>query len=202
MKGFGGIGKTQIALHYEKLYGETYEFTLFIDCESTERFRQSLKVLADHFRSQRPREAVRNSKDEDLVRSFLSNENRKMLLIVDNVDDQEVANEVVKILPDKSKAHVIITGRYSEHPKFNKNEKNIVPIEGISDKAGIKIFQEGLPPRCKEAFEQLSYIEKKQFILNDLGGVPLAIRQASAYFKTHSVGGSIVTIEEFRKKLS
>lgn len=184
--GIGGVGKTALAL------AVAYHFVReFESLEEEERFkaivwtsakksnltpsgivssRQSLRNLGDIYSElaqtlQRPDIlSAREEEQDGLVGNVLSNNNNRVLIIVDNletVDDPKVM-EFLRELPAPTKA--IITTRMRVDGAVS------VRLEGMQGNDTIKLIEQ----ECSAKKVHLSAIEKEKLAENT-AGVPLAI---------------------------
>jgi len=214
LKGMGGIGKTQIALSYADQHEKEYERLIFINCENSEKFQQSLETLKKVLpaSSSSPfAQSVRNASNplaivtleglpqktlHTVIKESLAPLN-KYLLVIDNVDTYELAKEVERILPAQSKGDVILTG---QHPLIFEIAEHPLQIKKLSTEAGIAVFRELLSPHCQEQFDKEDAADKKKFIEEDLGGIPLFIRAAAGYFNRYHTED--LTLKVYRSKMS
>ncbi len=188
MKGPGGIGKTEIALKYVEEHEQEYGRIIFIDCK---KLNNSLEGILESYQKDVPDEKARIPV---LINALLIKESEKYLLVIDNVDTPEISNTITnELLPAQSNGDVIITGRYFS----GFDEKDTIEIERIrADKGGIEIFEKMLPTEIREKFKKENYENKKAFIDNDLGGIPLAFKQAAVIFPIQNF-----TIDTFRAQM-
>lgn len=181
----GAIGKTQIALRYVDKYVKKDELAVFIDCENIERFRACLEEVAKNWGKG--------------LNSLLA-EGEMIFLIIDNVDDEKLADAVsslLKELPPRSNCNVIITGRY------DTCFPNRIDVDQVTYADGLSIFQATLYEIYRPSFDNETEEAKKAFISERLGGNPLLIRMAAMYFNIQSLGKpKLLTIEEYCKDIT
>ncbi len=114
--GLGGIGKTRLAVEYAWRSENRYDAALFVVADSPEALRSGLAKLAELDLPGLSRSPSR-AQDEDVVAvlAWLRAHDR-WLLILDNVDTDEAAEAVRKILPPLQGKHVLITSRRRNWP--------------------------------------------------------------------------------------
>lgn len=112
LSGLGGIGKTEIALAYAQIHGESYEAGHLLVAESLAALDFGLAKIADAELPNAPTaEDIQRLKQKALV--DLS-KLESLLLIFDNVDEiiqRQEFKEVLAVLPN---AHVIVTCRHRD----------------------------------------------------------------------------------------
>lgn len=105
--GLGGVGKTQLALHYANTSFKSFEAIIWLPSESPLKLNQALSQLANKL-------GLPKSDNEDdhqasmKVRDWLNATDIYFLLIFDNVDD---INTILQIWPSSEKGSILITTR-------------------------------------------------------------------------------------------
>ncbi len=196
LRGPGGIGKSQIAFFFEYTHAHEYQRIIFIDCENTDSFINSVKEVIREYQLEIPTD---NNACYSLMQSLLTAEKR-YLLIIDNVDTEELFDLMRKIYPTHSSGDVLITARYASAAM----SAHTIPVKGLDLSNGIRLFKEVLNKQYHPAFDRHSDQEKKEFIEEDLDGFPLAIRIAAMNFNTHNAAqkpASYQTIKQYRGHL-
>lgn len=179
MKGPGGIGKTQVALAYEKKCGDLYDRRFFVDCESSEKSSESLKKIIREL-GETPLD-IKECPEQ--LRGLLKKEG-KYLLIIDNVDTEETYNDIKDIWPPMSLGHVLITGRC--FPEDLKPEP--IKIDPFDVERGKELFKSILEQG--DDFYLKDDPDLNDFIENTLGNFPLCIAITAKVFKTENIGKS------------
>jgi hypothetical protein len=109
--GMGGIGKTQIAIHYAKRYHTSYSSVFWVNATSESTLKTSLRRLAPQIL---PNETVDQLDDDQLwaqISLWLSKlENSRWLLIFDNHDDPN-QYQIEQYYPFVAHGSIIITTR-------------------------------------------------------------------------------------------
>lgn len=175
--GLGGSGKTQIAITYAFNHRPSYEAIFFINATSHDSAARDFSKI--HQLLKLAEVDGNEAKVEAVKRWFCRTDNRKWLLIFDNADDLE-AVDVSSYFPITDCGDILITSRdariadadltsYAFHlDVLEKDEAKALLVK----RAGIK-----LP--LNEADESTA-----GRIVEELGGLPLAIDQAGAYIST------------------
>jgi hypothetical protein len=129
LQGLGGIGKTQLAVHFLKEVADSYSAIIWLDGKTEDSLKQSFAIAAKRLYKYHPaskllRRAV-ESKDIDVtgaaVREWLSAEgNHRWLLVFDNFDNPRLpgvedpqAYDLQSYFPETHQGSVIITSRSS-----------------------------------------------------------------------------------------
>lgn len=103
-----------MAVEYAWRSGNCYDTALFVVAESPQALQSGLANLAQVLKL--PKSPDHG--EAEIVATVLSwlAENPRWLLILDNVDTQEAAEAVRKILPRLQTGHVLITSRRQDWP--------------------------------------------------------------------------------------
>ncbi|KAL4972034.1 hypothetical protein BDW66DRAFT_12770 [Aspergillus desertorum] len=186
--GLGGVGKTQVALELAyRMRDREPECSIFwVPCITREAVEQAYLAIADMIGFH----VDANSVKEQLQR-YLTQVNEKWLLIFDNADDMDMWTDgsdtlpaLQDFLPHSSQGHIVFTTR---------NRKAAVKLASASN-----YVTHVAEPSEKDALEMLrgSLIDKKLLddtvtcvtLLEQLGFLPLAITQATAFINENSIG--------------
>ena len=107
ISGMGGIGKTQIAVHYSYEFAKEYDLVYWIRAETDASLTADYEALTQTL--QLP---VKTKAEQlvyvNIVNSWLENTDKKWLLVFDNVESQE---KIEKLLPRKGNGHILITSQ-------------------------------------------------------------------------------------------
>ncbi len=109
MSGFGGVGKTQLAIEYAYQHVHDYKAFLWVPATNAEVLFSGLAALADLLEPPERREPDQNI-SVSAVKSWLRSHHR-WLLILDNLDD---LSQLPSSLLHTSQGHVIITTQASD----------------------------------------------------------------------------------------
>ncbi len=178
--GLGGIGKTRLAVEYAWRSGDRYDAALFVVADSPVVLQSGLAGLA---RLGLPGLApVPSRAQEEEVAAVLAwlREHDRWLLILDNVDTDEAAEAVRRILPQLQGKHVLITSRRRNWPASIRKQ----PLDELGpDEATAFLLQrtDGVRTPSKDDPGQVRQLAEI------LDGLPLALEQAAAYIARHQM---------------
>ncbi|CAJ2505559.1 Uu.00g129530.m01.CDS01 [Anthostomella pinea] len=186
VNGFGGVGKTQLAIAYAKLYKDSYSAVFWMNIKDEDSLKQSFvraarQILRDH--PSAPRVSSIDTKDLDeviaSVKAWLSlPNNTRWLLIYDNYDNPKLpsnsdhaAVDVHEFLPEAHQGFIIITTRSTKvkigHDiRVRKMEDVLDSIEILSNASNRK---------------DLIHDTDTLSLVQVLDGLPLALATAGAY---------------------
>ncbi|MEA2604103.1 MAG: hypothetical protein QOF89_5095 [Acidobacteriota bacterium] len=178
--GLGGIGKTRLAVEYAWRSGDRYDAALFVVAESPEALQSGLASLA-RLRLPGLIPSPTHAQEEE-VASVLSwlREHDRWLLILDNIDSEEAAEAVRKVLPQLQGGQVLITSRRRNWPPGIRKQ----PLDELSlEEATAFLLQrtEGLRTSTQDDPEHARRLAEI------LDGLPLALEQAAAYVAHHQM---------------
>jgi tetratricopeptide (TPR) repeat protein len=165
ISGLGGIGKTQVAIEYAYRFSNNYDLVWWM------RSEEPTTLAADYARLAwkigiPEKDAAEQAVTVEAVRNWLG-QNEKWLLIFDNANDQ---SEIINYLPQGGGGHVLITSR-------NQNWR------GVAQPLSVTVLTQE---------ESVSFILKRTgqadrdiatLIAEELGNLPLALEQASAFIE-------------------
>lgn len=152
ISGLGGIGKTQLALMYAKLYARDYNYVTWLNAE---QLSASFKTLVGNpeinikIKDVNGLDKTDSNIAQELYR-FLQKQKKKNLLIFDNVEDYETIREFLPHQSLDNDLHILITSRYQNWDKvaekielkmfseeeaenFIKKELNIVTVKDVDE---------------------------------------------------------------------
>ena len=181
--GLGGCGKTTLAAHFAWEHKPEYEGGVFwVSMEDEEKFGNCVNDLALRMG------VMADSSDYTLskILSFISHQKKRWLMVLDNVDQPQLSDNMLKVLfgrwKRESNGHMIITTR--------RERKEICQRMNLE------------PHCCVEVFS-FSTQEAKNFLLTRAGGdnatgqenelnelvvelgcLPLALEQAGAHIRS------------------
>ncbi|HKP04430.1 MAG TPA: tetratricopeptide repeat protein [Chthoniobacterales bacterium] len=177
--GLGGIGKTRLAVEYAWAFADRYSTLLFVSAETPEVLALNLSRLA------RPEALALSEPEEDnesrqleLVLHWLERETG-WLLILDNADSPDAAAAVREVLPRLSGGRVIITSRLAS---WNAGVQKLA-LGVLSEVASVAY----LLGKCLTRLETENDGEAVAALARDLGGLALALEQASAFINLHGL---------------
>ncbi|CAG9981562.1 unnamed protein product [Clonostachys byssicola] len=171
--GLGGVGKTQLALHYANTSRDMYEIIAWISGETDIRILQGFASLASSL-------GLVEDSDEDNHRSlqtvlkWLNKTDSPFLLIFDNLEKSEFLNQV---WPTSDKGSILITTRSpSQAWKQNPVDLALSPFSIEASKGAFKWLSGVVPVDQKDeaAMEESCTL---------IGGLPLAMIQVSDFIR-------------------
>jgi hypothetical protein len=170
--GLGGIGKTQLALHYANTSLSLYEVVAWIPAESQIKMTQALSVLAQKLGLLKSEESEDDYQASLKVRDWLNSSNHSFLLIFDNVDKIDI---LLQVWPASTKGSILITTR--SLPVARNRSNDYICLEPFSAQLGPEALYaltgfEGADDEDTAAAAEICRL---------LGGLPLAIVQVSEF---------------------
>jgi Domain of unknown function (DUF4062) len=112
--GLGGVGKTRLAIEYAWRHQNDYSAVLFLSADSVATLRQHLAALCGPLVLNLPEHDAREEDARIAAALRWLAANPGWFLIIDNVDTQEAAEEVERLLTRLHAGHVCITSRIGE----------------------------------------------------------------------------------------
>jgi hypothetical protein len=187
VSGLGGIGKTQTAIEYACRYRDKYNAAFWVVADTEESIYSGFVAIAEIL--DLPEKAAQDQKEIVSAVKRWCQENGGWLLILDNVDDQNMAH---RFIPQGAGGHVIITSRKWAFDKIGITDP-VVLDEMKPNEAEVffinRTAREGIDGDELQAVKELA---------KELGYLPLALEQAGAYiFKKQSWFRNY--IEKYRK---
>ncbi|GAA2729383.1 FxSxx-COOH system tetratricopeptide repeat protein [Actinocorallia aurantiaca] len=181
LHGFGGVGKTQMAVEYAYRYGSEYDLVWWIPADQPVLVRSSLAGLAPHLGVP----SASTSGVEEAASAVLDALRRgdpydRWLLIFDNADQPE---DITRLLPQGS-GHVLITSR-------NHRWESVVatfPIDVFDRRESVEFLTRRVPKAISES--------EAERLAHELGDLPLALEQAGALQAETGMG-----VEEYLRLL-
>jgi tetratricopeptide (TPR) repeat protein len=166
LQGFGGVGKTQVAIEYAWRYAREYDLVWWIPADQPVLVRSSLAALAPRLGLPSPTAAG----IEDAASAVLESLRRgqpyqRWLLIFDNADLPE---DITEIIPRGPYGHVLITSRNQRWDAVVKT----LPVDVFSRKESIEFLTRRVPKGVSE--------DEAGRLADELGDLPLALEQAAA----------------------
>jgi tetratricopeptide (TPR) repeat protein len=175
--GLGGIGKTQTVLEYVYRYGSEYQAIFWIKADTRENLFADFLSLAQLLVL-----PERDAQDQAVVNAAIGRwlqEHIGWLLVFDNADDLEIMREV---LPTGCQGHVLLTTRAQAMGRVAHR----LEVEEMSLKTGALFLlrRAGLidPDAPLEKASEKDRV-LAEGIVQELGGLPLALDQAGAYIE-------------------
>jgi tetratricopeptide (TPR) repeat protein len=186
--GLGGIGKTQTVLEYIYRYGSEYQAVFWVKADTRENLFADFLSLAQLLTL-----PERDSQDRTIAAAAIGRwlqEHVGWLLVFDNADDLEMVREV---LPTGCQGHVLLTTRAQAMGRVAHR----LEVEEMSLEIGALFLLRRAGMLDVDApLEKASEKDRisAERLVQELGGLPLALDQAGAYIEEASLN-----IEEYRE---
>ena len=177
ISGLGGIGKTQTALEYAYRYRDEYRAVLWAKADSREALSADFVSIASLLQLT---EQVTQEQHLAIaaVKLWLAY-NTDWLLILDNVEDLSIIWEYI---PTASNSHILLTTRSTPTGSI---AQRIEPDTMKPDDGALLLLRRAgiLPPGASSNKVSATDRTKALHLVQELGGLPLAIDQAGAYLE-------------------
>ena len=171
LHGMGGVGKTQLALKYTLDYRDRYAGVWWFRAESESALQADAGKLCEHAKvfvpdGERPSQALKR---------WLERSEGRWLLVFDNAAEPDALRPH---LPQAGNHHSIVTSR---NPAWGGIA---VPVEldTWTTEQGVRFLAERLSGGDRE---------KPAALVEDLGGLPLALEQAASYLEATGVTAGV-----------
>ena len=201
--GLGGCGKTTLAVEYSWRCRHFYTGGVFwVSAESETFFRNTITELAFKL-------GTFNSNFDQCLRATLESLSRitlPFLLVVDNGDELELPDNVRKLLSGhwmrESKSHILVTTRRKAEEvqeAANIKSEDCVTLECLSEKEAISFMQKRTNITTGASGDESNQeLDAVRVLVDELGGLPLALEQAGSHIKALQCTYSQY-LEEFKK---
>ncbi|MDA1056031.1 MAG: protein kinase, partial [Planctomycetota bacterium] len=169
--GLGGLGKTQLVVEYAWRFGMHYSALLFVTADTPATLQQDLAKLCGVLKIEA--EAWRDEEAKAQEALAWLRKNRNWLLIVDNVDDEDCAEQVEKTLANLTpNGHILITSRLSNwQGAVEPLELDVLAQEDAGD-----LLEAWTSKRKRQDDDR----EQSLLLARELDGLALAVRQAAS----------------------
>lgn len=178
--GMGGVGKTRAAIEYAWKHANDYNALLFISADTPESLQRNLAALCGPLILNLPEQ---HEKEQALqVEAALRwlHLHTRWLLIIDNVDTTEAAEETKALLAKLTTGHVLITSRISDWTGHIKS----MDLDVLNEAASIDFLNERTEERRPKKDDDP---EKVTSLVKLLDCLALALEQAGAHISTSAI---------------
>jgi hypothetical protein len=168
----GGQGKTQIALEYCQRVQKTYQGVFWINSSSESTTVQSWVSIAQEIDGPAAQASTSDEAKMKLALNTLEQWDDRWLMVFDNYDDPTTFSTLEQYIPRRGKGDILITSRHRGLGELG----TILDIHPMPDKAGVELLL--------HRYSNINvddYMAEGTAVVNRLGGLALAIDQASAY---------------------
>ncbi|RUS26388.1 P-loop containing nucleoside triphosphate hydrolase protein [Jimgerdemannia flammicorona] len=194
LRGLGGIGKTQLMLHYCYNHFQSYKWVFWLEVDSWSAAVDSFRKLAINLGLGKEIIEEMDSEEEiiEWVRIWLQT-NEDWLLLLDNADG-EMADKVFKLLPCIG-GDIIITTREPIHSSL----ATVISVDKMKKEEALTLL---LGVSSMDSVEDAK-IQLAQQIITELDCMPLALHLARAYVNNtqNSFQQYLEKLKTQRKKL-
>ena len=186
--GLGGCGKTTLAAEYSWRCRDFYTGGVFwVSAENEMFFRNTITELAFKL-------GTFDRNFDQCLRATLESLSRitlPFLLVVDNGDELELSDNVRKLLSGhwmrESKSHILVTTRRKAEEVqqvANIKRADCVTLECLSEKEAMSFMQKRTNITTGASGDESSQeLDAVRDLVNELGGLPLALEQAGSHIK-------------------
>ena len=177
LQGMGGQGKTRLALDYAyRMMGKAmYSHIFWMDASSKKAMIRSYEEVGDRLANGRRAFTDTESKVKFAKEKLQGN---PWLLILDNLDDPTEFGMLSKMLPT-GKGSVLITSRHEDTLAYGR----VVRLDRMEDSEAIELLLRNTLHKGGDPEVRQNAIK----IVKKLGGLPLAVDQASAYIQAQKL---------------
>ncbi|XP_077284468.1 uncharacterized protein LOC143910013 [Arctopsyche grandis] len=192
--GLGGIGKSQLAVKYAMDYDDSYDGIIFINCENKENIETSSKALAKELgisvleeRYVKPKSSL-----QDLVQSIYNYiANMNILIILDNVETYSSIKDFLFSASRNKTISTLITSCDQNFWAGDKGAIKSIPLEVFADEEALDFAKK---------YVESANVEDLNELINTLGKLPLAMKQALGYIEERNRDNDLMGLEKFTVK--
>ena len=173
--GLGGIGKTQMAVEYAYRHREEYAQVFWVRADTMETLASSYGEMARLLDL-----PERNAQEQAVMIQAVNiwlREHRDYLLILDNADDPAL---LPPFLPPDPAGHVLITTRAADLSKLDLGLADPFALDVLPPEQGVSFLLHRAGVLAQTTEEERSLALQ---LVEELGGLPLALDQAGAYLR-------------------
>lgn len=170
LHGWGGVGKTAVAIEYAHRFADSYEMVWWIDAEQTTRIAEQMSSLA--VAAGWVRQEASASTAVAAARAWFQ-AHQKWLVIFDNAPDPQSVHELIPQGP----GHVLLTSR---HPNWGQVAEPM-NVDVFTRAESIALILRLAPTLATETADQIG---------ERLGDLPLAIAQAGGVLAETGMGAA------------
>ena len=179
LNGLGGMGKTQTAMEYAYHYRTAYQAVFWLNAFTHETLSSDILTLASML------SLAQNQEQEEVIVQAIQHwlmTHSNWLLILDNVSTIEIVNE---LLPLYMLGDVLLTTRMQAVGTL----AHCIPVEDMTQEEGV-LFLLRRTKRLAPSESSTSHKDWQEArkIVEELGGLPLALDQAGAYIEETRCG--------------
>ncbi|MCA9082305.1 MAG: hypothetical protein KDA58_17215, partial [Planctomycetaceae bacterium] len=187
--GLGGVGKTRGVVEFAWRYQHLFPTAVaFVKAESPEELQKNLAALVATTAFDIPEAQERTQEVQEAHAIRWLQDRSDWLLVIDNVDSEEAAIAVQKLIAQIPRGRVLITSRISRWSHdVEKLELDVLPAKAAQEFL--------LTATSAERTRQADDEEQALAIAQDLDGLALALEQAAAY-----ITALAISLQEYRRR--
>ncbi|WP_182884190.1 FxSxx-COOH system tetratricopeptide repeat protein [Microbispora sp. H10885] len=187
--GLGGVGKSELALHYAHTRRADYELVWWVSADTVEGIQAGLAELCRALCvavGGQAGQAARQAPEQEAAAwalAWLTGMSARWLMIFDNVED---IDHLQPLLGRLTRGHVLVTTR---RDVGWEDLATVIRLDVLPRPAAVDLLAELMGPAVagdREALEELA---------GELDGLPLALKQAGAYI-AHTPGITVAAYLE------
>lgn len=172
--GLGGVGKTQLALHYANSSINLYDVVAWIPSETQIKMTQALSDFAKKLGLLKGDVTDDNCHASSKVRDWLNVSGRRFLLIFDNVHQIDL---LLQVWPASSRGSILVTTRSPS--VASKRATEILHLQSFTMETGQEALYSLVGVRPNDDHDAIA----AKAICHLLGGLPLAVVQISDFIR-------------------
>ncbi|KAF9769681.1 hypothetical protein IL306_012885 [Fusarium sp. DS 682] len=199
--GIGGVGKTEIALQYAQAFTQrhkgNFDAVLWFRAETQLSLSNAFTKVAIELDLEGASVTGNAEHNKDLVHHWLRVTGRHWLLIFDNVDSYDT---VADFIPWRTRGALIVTTRLPNVAQaFKSSDRQYEVVSGLDKTQATELFlrllfkDQNSAHRITTTLDDLPEDDQVavRFLLTEMGGLALGIRQLAAYIDQRNLKNNI-----------
>ena len=178
--GMGGVGKTRAAVEYAWKHADDYRALLFVSADTPEALHRNLAALCSPLVLNLPEQNEKEQARQVEASLRWLKLHPGWLLIIDNVDTDDAAEETKALLAKLTTGHVLITSRVSDWSGHVRS----LDLDVLSEAASIAFLDERTEERRPKKDDDP---EKVTALVKLLDGLALALEQVGAHISAEAI---------------
>lgn len=189
VSGLGGVGKTQVAIEFALRFSDNFRSVIWLSGHSEQALRKSIESAVKKLGLPFDAEDQNHQGAVDSLQMWMGQE-KGWLAVIDNVDELESLGGCI---PNNLEGHILITSRLRVFDKLG-----IVELFEL-DEFQERETREFLAKRIRLPTFSFDPESSVGDLHVELGGLPLALEQASAFIVETQISSLGDYLHEFRK---
>ncbi|KAJ5986317.1 hypothetical protein N7451_010682 [Penicillium sp. IBT 35674x] len=172
--GLGGSGKSQVALEYVHRYRDSFEACFWITCDTSVKITQGFVEIARKLQL----DVHGHSQAHHVVRDWFCENGRNCLLILDNAESPVALEEY---LPPTTQGSLLLTSQDQTWliQEFITKGERLGPFSKADGVRLLRLLLQRVDMNISD--------EDAGDIVDEMGALPLAVRQVGSYLTTTSI---------------